>query len=145
MQAYGLFKKDHEESGRIKPFADPLLYSGSLKYKIFEVNDTILGPHGAARTRRTLPRLPKNPTALLPKARINQFRQYHDVVSILDDFSKLSRQRRTWSGQVSPPVGRVRRQEAILPVKLRCRGRSDQVSSTPGQVRGGPRYGRHHS
>lgn len=87
MQAYGLFKKDHEESGRIKPFADPLLYSGSLKYKIFEVNDTILGPHGAARTRRTLPRLPKNPTALLPKARINQFRQYHDVVSILDDFS----------------------------------------------------------
>ena len=28
--AYGLFKENHEESGRVKPFADSLLYSGII-------------------------------------------------------------------------------------------------------------------
>ena len=56
--AYGLFKENHEKSGRVKPFADSLLYSGSMMYTIYEANNTIRGPKGPIRTRRKLPNLP---------------------------------------------------------------------------------------
>ena len=81
--AYGI-------AGRAGSFKDPILYSSSYRYTVDIDNHTISVPGGGTIRRRDMPKIPAAGirTKMLPQARVNQFRQYHDVVEILKHFAE---------------------------------------------------------
>jgi hypothetical protein len=80
--SYGLSHTDRMS------FVDPILYTDSHKYVINEKNNTIHSLRNEhVFRRRDMPKMPQDKTNMLPQARINQFRQYHDVVEVFSHFA----------------------------------------------------------